>query len=286
MKKPQKLTDKEWWDAQGLALILALGMTLLILAIVFKNVSNPFLNGTFSGETEAAAETASVSDEELAADMAVAPLRNITAETIDTVAAEIPETEPETEELKGIEEIAGEVISGIWGNGQERISALAAAGYDPEAVQEIVDSRMPARKQAAAYSGAAASASEDGWIYINEPNQVNSTYMGVHCITDTGSAQYQWLQSHDWGYTDEGICCYDGRILVALTPAFGSIGDYVDLLLADGSILPVIICDEKANAGTWGHWHEGGLNVIELIVSPDWYSGHENKWYPDVLAFR
>lgn len=127
---------------------------------------------------------------------------------------------------------------------------------------------------------------EDGWCYINEPNQWNSTYMGVHCITATGSAQYQWLQSHDWGYTDEGICCYDGRILVALTPAFGTIGDYVDLLLADGSVLPVIICDEKANAGTWGHWGDGGLNVIELIVSRDWYDGHENKWYPDVIAWR
>lgn len=126
----------------------------------------------------------------------------------------------------------------------------------------------------------------DGWIYINEPNQRNSTYMGVHCITNTASAQYEWLQTHDWYYDNEGICCYDGRTLVALTPIFGGIGTYVDLLLEDGTVMPCIIGDVKANSDTYGHWNGGSLNVIEIIVSAEWYNGHENKYYPNVLAYR
>lgn len=126
----------------------------------------------------------------------------------------------------------------------------------------------------------------DGWIYINEPYQFNSTYMGVHKITDITSPQWAWLQSHDWSYTDDGICCYDDRILVALTPIFGGVGDYVDLLLEDGTILYCIIGDEKANSDTYGHWSNGYLNVIEIIVSESWYNGHENKYYPNVVAYR
>ena len=40
---------------------------------------------------------------------------------------------------KSIDEIAREVISGDWGNGQDRIDKLKAAGYDPSAVQKKVN---------------------------------------------------------------------------------------------------------------------------------------------------
>ena len=35
--------------------------------------------------------------------------------------------------------VAYQVINGDWGNGQERINRLRAAGYDPTAVQQIVN---------------------------------------------------------------------------------------------------------------------------------------------------
>ncbi|MBR3127086.1 MAG: hypothetical protein IKF35_02395 [Solobacterium sp.] len=41
--------------------------------------------------------------------------------------------------LKPLEEIAKEVIRGNWGNGQERIDKLTAAGYDYKAVQAKVN---------------------------------------------------------------------------------------------------------------------------------------------------
>lgn len=128
---------------------------------------------------------------------------------------------------------------------------------------------------------------KDEWNYIQVMPQYNSLYMGVHCITDETSPQYQWLQAHDWSYDDEGICVYDERTLVALTPVFGSIGDYVDLLLADGTVMQTIIVDEKADAGLYGHERDGWTNVIEIIVSSEWYDiEHENKVYPEVIGWR
>ena len=36
-------------------------------------------------------------------------------------------------------EVAYDVIDGRWGNGQDRINRLRAAGYDPYAIQSIVN---------------------------------------------------------------------------------------------------------------------------------------------------
>ena len=48
---------------------------------------------------------------------------------------------------KSDDEIAAEVIAGKWGNGSERTSRLSAAGYDPSAIQAIVNQKLqPAKK--------------------------------------------------------------------------------------------------------------------------------------------
>lgn len=43
---------------------------------------------------------------------------------------------------KSNEQIADEVIAGQWGNGEDRRNRLASAGYDPDAVQAIVNARL------------------------------------------------------------------------------------------------------------------------------------------------
>lgn len=43
---------------------------------------------------------------------------------------------------KSNEEIASEILTGIWGNGEDRKKALAEAGYDPTEVQTIVNQMM------------------------------------------------------------------------------------------------------------------------------------------------
>lgn len=40
------------------------------------------------------------------------------------------------------DEIAEEVIVGIWGNGEERKQRLEEAGYDYDAIQEIVNEKL------------------------------------------------------------------------------------------------------------------------------------------------
>lgn len=48
---------------------------------------------------------------------------------------------------KSNEQIADEVIAGAWGNGADRRGRLAIAGYDPDAIQAIVNERLqPSRK--------------------------------------------------------------------------------------------------------------------------------------------
>ncbi|MBR2759898.1 MAG: hypothetical protein IKD66_01900 [Solobacterium sp.] len=43
---------------------------------------------------------------------------------------------------KPLRVVAQEVIRGEWGNGQERIEKLKAAGYDPAKVQDEVNKQM------------------------------------------------------------------------------------------------------------------------------------------------
>ena len=51
------------------------------------------------------------------------------------------ETDPTIapEETKSIEEVADEVLKGLWGNGADRKSRVKAAGYDPDEVQAKVN---------------------------------------------------------------------------------------------------------------------------------------------------
>ena len=52
-----------------------------------------------------------------------------------------PDQPPEPPQ-KSLEEVAREVIQGKWGNGSDRAQRLAAAGYDPKAVQNKVNELM------------------------------------------------------------------------------------------------------------------------------------------------
>lgn len=47
---------------------------------------------------------------------------------------------------KTVDEIAKEVIDGKWGNGDERVKKLKAAGYDPDAVQKKVNEILAQKK--------------------------------------------------------------------------------------------------------------------------------------------
>lgn len=59
-----------------------------------------------------------------------------------TYCTEVKKKSKKPAKKKTDKEIAKEVIDGKWGNGQERINKLKKAGYDPKAVQKIVDQML------------------------------------------------------------------------------------------------------------------------------------------------
>jgi len=60
----------------------------------------------------------------------------------EPVPAPEPIPEPVSPVLKSNEEIANEVIAGIWGNGNDRKIKLTDAGYDYSAIQKIVNEKL------------------------------------------------------------------------------------------------------------------------------------------------
>lgn len=76
------------------------------------------------------------------------------------------------------------------------------------------------------------------------------SYMSYKCITSTGSEQYK-LQ-HQRAYTGKyGIRQVDGRFCVALGSYFTSkVGILFDLILENGTVIPCILSDQKADKDT------------------------------------
>lgn len=66
-------------------------------------------------------------------------------ETVDEMLGNTSISEPSTSTNsvltgdKSNEEIAREVISGVWGNGEDRVNRLTNAGYNASEVQEVVN---------------------------------------------------------------------------------------------------------------------------------------------------
>lgn len=54
----------------------------------------------------------------------------------------VPVSAPPTQAQKSAEQIADEVIKGLWGNGDERKQKLTQAGYDYAVIQPIVNARL------------------------------------------------------------------------------------------------------------------------------------------------
>jgi len=71
---------------------------------------------------------------------------NMRNDVLRVWSGKLPKEEPTPTPTKTIDEIAQEVIAGKWGNGDERVEALRAAGYDPSEVQNKVNDIIASRK--------------------------------------------------------------------------------------------------------------------------------------------
>lgn len=126
------------------------------------------------------------------------------------------------------------------------------------------------------------------------------TYMGWQLITDSTSEQYRLRAAAGQTFDSEGFGKIDGRYVIACTDPhwngglFGTIGDYVDFELANGTVLHCCVGDEKNHEDrAWipiGHITDEdspqtgtAVSVIEFVVDTStWYGSpmHANPGTP------
>ena len=88
------------------------------------------------------------------------------------------------------------------------------------------------------------------YISANIPNNNGfKSYMGYTAITKTSSPQYKLQQ---WAHTDyEGFRIYEGRYIVAVGSGVGArIGQYLDVILENGTHIPCVVGDMKGDKDT------------------------------------
>lgn len=90
-----------------------------------------------------------------------------------------------------------------------------------------------------------------GYTRFYLPNNSGfKSFMDYRAITSTGSDQYK-LQSMYAETGANGIRMVNGRYCVAVGSHFTSdIGQYFDLILANGTVIPCVLADQKANIHT------------------------------------
>lgn len=131
------------------------------------------------------------------------------------VAKATPEVE-ETKTLKSNEEIANEVISGLWGNGDDRRQRLLDAGYDPDAIQKIVESKIPKLTKekvtvAKTANNGGAVLTKSGGVCYNNPYGYKETWYSQKVLPGGG------LKIPGRHVDDRGLVCdIDGYICVAI----------------------------------------------------------------------
>lgn len=161
----------------------------------------------------------------------------------------------------------------------------------------------------------------DDWVVINYENRVSyiskqyisdarldynekgvegdmrKSYMDYTCITDTTSAQ--WVLQHNYAYTESnGVRAVNGRYCIALGSYYTHmVGQYVDLILENGIVIPCIIGDQKKDEDTMNGCRlgvDGG--VAEFVVETSALSSKaiqmgdvsytSDEWLSNVVLIR
>lgn len=103
------------------------------------------------------------------------------------------------------------------------------------------------------------------------------SFMGWGCIKAKSSNQYKLREAAGENYDSNGYGIINGRYTIACTITYGNVGDYIDVLQGDGTILKAIIADIKSQGDDgctrWGH--QNGNCVIEFVVNKEkWYANN------------
>lgn len=121
-------------------------------------------------------------------------------------------------------------------------------------------------------------------IVIPEPYGTTYTYMGWQMITARSSTQWKFKDETGMPFDMNGFGFVNGRYVIACAPMFGKVGDYIDWVLTNGSVINSVVGDLKGadKDSVWGH--DGGRSVIEFVVDKSsWYntSRHPLKFHPE-----
>ncbi len=121
---------------------------------------------------------------------------------------------------------------------------------------------------------------------LHVPDGVGSVrpFMAWQLITDETTKQYQLrMEAEAYDENDFGIIA--GRFAVAVKPYYGKIGDFIDVIQNDDSVLHCIIADYKgdenniADGGNAKYYHTH-KDVIEFIVNQySWYGEEQRTVY-------
>lgn len=111
-------------------------------------------------------------------------------------------------------------------------------------------------------------------IDIPEPYGTGYTYMDWAMVTAPSSTQYKLRIESGEHYDSNGFGKIGERYVIACTPKYGEVGDYVNWTLENGTVIETVIGDVKntndSGANEWGH--QNGAHVVEFCVE-------RSKWY-------
>ena len=109
------------------------------------------------------------------------------------------------------------------------------------------------------------------WIEMDVPsNNSFKSYMDCSTITDTSSAQY--ALKYEYLSSASGIMVVEDRFVIALGSYYTTeVGCRVDLVMANGNVIPCIVGDCKADKHTdsMNRQHSVDKSVVEFIVATD-----------------
>ena len=127
----------------------------------------------------------------------------------------------------------------------------------------------------------------DGWWFADRtwPTDILAG-SGQERVHDAWNAAGSVFTNH--------VATLDGRYLVAVKPALGVAGQYIDITLENGTVIPAIVADTKGNenygAADFKYVHSDG-SIIELEVDADYgiekstgdvkSSGNVQSWIPE-----
>lgn len=93
-------------------------------------------------------------------------------------------------------------------------------------------------------------------------------YLDWQSLDDVGTYEYKLKKEAGVTFDDDGFGRIEGRYVVQTTSTFGTVGDYIDYYLVDGTIIPCIIGgiidSTQSGVNSWGTLN--GKRILKFLV--------------------